>query len=109
MEIVPCGHYVLIKVEEDETTARAKKAGIEMIEAHENKDKNMSDIGILQSVGESAYDRVGGMKGWGVEIGDKVLYAKAGGKKVDYDGFDRDKHGFLKLVSDEDIFAKVKE
>lgn len=107
MEIIPCGHRVLIKPvtleEVDPAYAAAKALGIEIPEMEGKKvDKNAVNKGIIVKLGINAWKGFDDGIPW-ASVGDVVLYARYAGTKVK-DGEDE----YL-VCSDEDVVCIIKE
>lgn len=106
--IVPCGHRVVVKMKEltevDEVYARAKKAGLELAETHEDHlRKQMGvDKGEVVSIGATAFKDFGG-EVW-CNKGDTVVFAKYAGKVVE----DTDQKKYM-ILNDEDVIAVLKD
>lgn len=79
------GYRVLIKpdsLEEfDPLIAAAKKAGIHIAEAEERKELTAVDTGVVIQIGPVAFVDRGGVENW-CKVGDRVSYARHGGKMV---------------------------
>ena len=91
----PAGWYVLVEIEkcEEET-----KGGIIIAKTIADREDNNSDVGTVIALGPIAFKDRGGPEHW-PKVGDKVLFAKHGGKKFDD----------YRLINDEDVFAWVEE
>jgi len=107
MNIIPCGHRVVIKPYElekvDEVFAKAKKMGLEIPDLDEHKrEKNAVNRGILVSIGVNAWKAFDDGTPWAT-VGDHVLYARYAGTKV--------KDGDVEYIvcSDEDIVCILKD
>lgn len=102
--LTPLGHRLLVKPEKieevDQTFAAAKKAGIFIPEMEQRKEQLAVDRGTVVAIGSTAFKDFGG-EPW-CEIGDKVAYARYGGKmlKDPSDGLE------YIILNDEDIICK---
>lgn len=78
----PCGHRVVVKQDNiedtDSTYARAKRAGIVMVE--NEREKASVDTGTVVAVGPTAFKDFGG-EPWCKE-GDRIAFAKYSGKTI---------------------------
>lgn len=106
MNIIPCGHRLLIKqlnVEDtDDVTKRAKAAGI-LVESDEYKRRQEGmDMGEVISIGPTAFKDFGG-EAW-CTVGDIVAFAKYSGKAVQ-DQVTKEKY---QVCNDEDIVCILK-
>ena len=95
------GHHVLVKVEDPE---KKSKGGIVIPETVRDAERRGSEMGIIVDVGPTAWlaDGLGG-EPW-AKVGDKIWFAKYGGKWVAEP--DDEEHQFLLLV-DTDILARL--
>lgn len=107
MNIVPCGHRLVVKPfnlqEHDEVFARAKRAGLELLPVDQRKQEVNIDQGTVISIGPSAWKDFGGTN-W-CEVGDVVGFAKYGGKYI------KDpvtKEDYL-VLNDEDVICVLKK
>lgn len=93
----PAGHRVLVKQDNvehvDETFARAKKAGLVLVE--DKREQAAVDTGVVIAVGTTAFKDFGG-EPW-CTVGDRVAFAKYTGKEITDDG-----EKYL-ILNDEDI------
>ena len=108
MQIIPCGHRLLVKphkIEElDDTYKRAKAAGIQLVESNLQLEQSAVDKGEVLMIGDTAFKDFGG-EPW-VKVGDQVAFARFGGKLIE-NPVTKEK---LLLLNDEDIICKfVKE
>ena len=95
MQIKPVGWYVLVEIEEyEEVTA----SGIIIPDQVKEREDNSHDIGTIVAMGPLAFSERGGKENW-ADVGDKVLFARHGGKKK----------GGQRLINDEDVFAKIED
>jgi co-chaperonin GroES (HSP10) len=105
--IIPAGHRILVKQdaydEKDEVFRSARAAGIEVIKDKTVRYQESVDVGTIIKVGPTAWKDFGGSP-W-AEEGDKVVFAKHAGKRVE-DPEDKDSH--YVILNDEDIVAIVK-
>jgi co-chaperonin GroES (HSP10) len=108
MAITPTGHRVLIEQEDlqehDEVYKRAKAAGLEIQLDRNVKAQEGVDVGIVRKIGLTAWKDFGG-EPW-CKVGDKVVFAKYAGKKVE-DPADKAKH--FTILNDEDVVAVITE
>jgi co-chaperonin GroES (HSP10) len=107
MNIVPCGHRLVIKPfaleEHDEVYARAKRAGLELLPIDERKQQVNIDQGTVVAIGPSAFKDFGG-DAW-CSVGDVIGFAKFGGKYIKDPGTKED---FL-VLNDEDVICVLKK
>lgn len=108
MVIVPVLHRVLVKPDKlediDETVKRAKAVGITIEFSNEAKREQMSvDTGIIVDFGPTVFRDFGSENT--LVKGDRVVYAKYGGKAVTHP---QTKEDYV-LLNDEDIIAIFKE
>jgi len=79
------GYRVLIQPDSleqfDPVIASAKKAGLELLEADERKEKTLIDTGVVLQIGPVAFVDRGGADAW-CKVGDRVSYARHGGKML---------------------------
>jgi co-chaperonin GroES (HSP10) len=79
------GYRVLIKPDTLETFdpvfASAKKSGIALLEADERKEATAIDTGVVIQIGPVAFSDRGGADAW-CQVGDRVSYARHGGKII---------------------------
>lgn len=104
MRIQVVGHRVLVKpavLEDiDEAFARAKKAGIELLENDEmRREKNAIDKGRVVSIGSTAFKDFGGDP-W-CAVGDYIAFAKHAGRYVE----DPDTKDKYIILNDEDVIC----
>jgi co-chaperonin GroES (HSP10) len=99
VEILPAGHRVLIRVKNVEKT----KGGIIIAKTIQESEQHCRDHGIVVAIGPTAWD--GGEDIWDIHEGDEVVFMRHGGKVMD---FDDEIDGYLRIVNDEDIIAKIK-
>ncbi len=102
MPIKPLGHHVLVHIEEVEVKS---KGGIVIPEKVRDAERKGAEIGIIVSIGSTAWmaEGLGGAR-W-AEEGDKVWFAKYGGKEVIHPDT---KEKYLILL-DTDIIAKLED
>lgn len=97
------GYRVLVKpdsLEEfDPVFASAKAAGIELAPKEANLERTGIDTGIILQIGPVAFVDRGGAENW-CKVGDRVSYARHGGKVVKDPTDENNK--FL-VLNDEDI------
>ena len=107
MAIKPVGHRVLVKQETyedtDEVFRSAKRAGIEFVKDKSVRYQESVDIGDVIAVGSTAWKDFGGVP-W-AEVGDRVVFAKHAGKKVEAP---ENKEAHFVILNDEDIVAIIK-
>lgn len=107
MNIIPCGHRIVIKPFElekvDDVYAKAKQMGLEIPELDEHKrEKNAVNRGVLVSIGINAWKGFDDGLPWAT-VGDTVLYARYAGTKV------KDGDTEYIVCSDEDVVCILKE
>jgi len=107
MNIIPCGHRLVIKPidlkEHDVAYAAAARAGIQLLDMDERKQQIAIDRGTVISVGSTAFKDFGG-EAW-CAVGDQVGFAKFGGK---YIKDPETKEDFL-ILNDEDVICVFKK
>lgn len=106
VKIAPAGHRVLVRVRSVEEKT---SGGIIIPSKTKDQLQNSQDIGEVLEVGPTAFEGFGGAEAWGVEPGVTILFARHGGKKVMFDGFNEDEQGDLRIINDEDVVGLVKE
>jgi co-chaperonin GroES (HSP10) len=79
------GYRVLIKPDTleqfDPTFAKAKALGIDLSATEEKNERTAIDTGVVLQIGPVAYSDRGGAENW-CKVGDRVSYARHGGKHV---------------------------
>lgn len=107
MKIIPAGHRVLVKpdnIEEiDPVIAAAKKAGLVLTDMASRMEQTAIDTGTVLAVGPTAWKAFDDGHPW-ASIGDKVIYAKFGGKLV----VDPDTKEKFLILNDEDCIGVIK-
>lgn len=102
MNVIPCGHRIVVKPEKlhdiDPTFRSASNAGIFIPEMAKRQEQAAVDKGIVVAIGPTAFKDFGG-EAW-CKVGDKIAFAKYGGKFVDDDTL---------ILNDEDVCAVLKE
>lgn len=93
--IEPCGYRVLVEPDSGE---KVSEGGIVIPETSRME----QDVGTLVAVGPLAWSDQGDGTPW-AEIGDRVMFAKYGGKFVT----DPETHREYKILNDEDINAVI--
>lgn len=97
------GYRVLVKPDSladfDPVMASAKKNGILLAEVEERKELTAVDTGVVVQLGPVAFEDRGGADKW-CKVGDRVSYARHGGKVVKDPTNQENK--FL-VLNDEDI------
>lgn len=97
------GYRVLIKPDTleqyDPVVASAKKLGLVLADAEERKETTAIDTGIVLQIGPVAFQDRGGKDVW-CDVGDRVSYARHGGKVIKNPANQEEK--FL-VLNDEDI------
>lgn len=77
------GYRVLVQpdslAEFDPVFASAKRSGIALLEAEERKEATAVDTGTVLQIGPVAFEDRGGKDAW-CKVGDRVSYARHGGK-----------------------------
>jgi co-chaperonin GroES (HSP10) len=97
--IVPCGHRVLVKIDEVEENTNG---GIFIPKASAEKQEEAGIFGTLVAVGDTAWKDFGG-RAWAC-VGDRVMIAKYGGFIAQESG-DTTKY---RILNDEDLVAVIK-
>lgn len=105
MKIKPVGPRITVrpqKIEEsDATYASAARAGIVIPDLDERKrEQSAVDVGTVLAVSHLAWSDVGDCKPW-CKVGDKILYAKYGGKSQK----DEATGETVVILNDEDVLA----
>ncbi len=107
MAIIPSTYRILVRQENyeetDEVFRSAQRAGIEIIKDKAVRYQESVDVGVVIAVGPDVWST---FKGPGAVVGDKVVFAKHSGKKVE-DPTDKNTH--YVVLNDEDIVAVIKE
>ena len=105
--IIPAGHRILVrpdKIEDvDPAYARAKQAGIHLIEDHQTRERAGVDKGTVLAIGSTAFRDFGG-DAWCSE-GDHIAYARHAGKWVKDPDTDED----VLILNDEDVCCIIKQ
>ena len=97
--IVPCGHRVLVKIDEvEEKTA----GGIVIPKTIAAKEEEAGIFGTIVAIGETAWKDFGG-RSW-ASTGDRVMIAKYGGFIAQEPGATEK----FRILNDEDIIAVIK-
>ena len=97
--IVPCGHRVLVKIDE---VAETSKGGIIIAKTIADKQEEAGIFGTIVAIGETAWKDFGG-RAWAV-IGDRVMIAKYGG----FIAQEPDTTDKFRILNDEDIVAVLR-
>ena len=107
MKIIPSGHRILVKpdnIEEvDPVLASAKKSGIILSDMASRLEQTSVDTGVVLDVGPNAWKAFDDGHPW-ASVGDKVVYAKYGGKLV----VDPDTKEKFLILNDDDIIGVIK-
>lgn len=104
IKIRPAGHRILVKIRK----VREKTAsGIILPQSTAETETLSSELGEIIEIGPTAFNAFDGLEAWDLEIGDLVLFARHGGKKVSFPGYDEKKHGMFRIINDEDVVAKI--
>lgn len=104
--IEPAGHRVLIKVVKVEEKT---KSGIILTAASKDQLDMSSEIGEVMAIGPTAFDVYGGRDAWGIQVGQKVLFVRQGGKVVPKFDLSENSDEIFRIVNDEDIVGIVRE
>ncbi len=98
------GHHVLVEVEQAE---KQSKGGIYIPDTVRDVEQRAAEIGTIVDVGPTAWlaDGLGGSP-W-AKVGDKVWFAKYGGKWIQEPGSE-ERNRFLLLI-DTDIIARLED
>lgn len=87
---VPCGHYVLLRLQEFENTS---EGGIILgTMTQEKREQAGIEVGEVLAFGPTAYKGWAGFEGsdaWGIKIGDIVEFKKYEGKQCHIEGYER--------------------
>lgn len=98
--IDPCGHRVLVKVQQSE---RKTAAGIVIPDNVAEKSQRDQVKGVITAIGANAWKAFDDGQPW-ASLGDLVLFSRYGGKIV----FDDDGTEY-RILQDEDIVARVSD
>lgn len=80
MKVIPCGHRIVVKREESDIAKRARQSNLFIAEVELKRENNAVDVGIVESIGPTAFKDFGGNP-W-CKVGDKIAFAKYAGKVV---------------------------
>ena len=101
MNITPCGHRILVRPvslkDSDPHLAALGKMGFQLVDSEHKKEQRAIDTGFVEAIGPTAFRDFGG-EAW-CAVGDKVAFAKYGGKFI----------GEVLVLNDEDIIAVLKD
>ena len=97
--LVPCGHRVLVKIDEVEETT---KGGIVIPKSTAAQQEEAGIFGTLVAVGETAWKDFGG-RNWAC-VGDRVMIARYGG----FIAQEPDTTEKFRILNDEDIVAVIR-
>lgn len=101
MQVIPCGHRILVKPEKlqdvDPIFKAARAAGIDVPDFAKKQEQAAMDKGTVLAIGPTAFKDFGG-EAW-CSVGDKIAFAKYGGKFVDD----------VLILNDEDVVCVLKE
>lgn len=104
----PLGYRVLVKPElgdleevEGEGDLVKHKSGLYLTAQTVKRERHQQVYGRVVAIGPLAYQRDGGPKVWGVEIGSRILFAKYGGTNIKHEGVS------YVLLNDEDLLCGV--
>jgi co-chaperonin GroES (HSP10) len=103
--VKPAGHRVLIKVEK---TEEKTESGIILPQQTTDQMNLSSEVGEVVAIGSTAFDAFDPGNRWGIEVGQKVLFVRQGGKIVP-NRLTRGVDDIYRIVNDEDIIAIVRE
>lgn len=106
MNIIPCGHRILVKQLNlevvDDVVKSARKAGL-IIESDEQKRRQEGmDMGEVIAIGPTAFKDFGGVA-W-CQVGDIIAFAKYSGKAVQ----DQVTKDLYQVINDEDAVCILK-
>lgn len=104
----PLGYRVLVKPEltdveevDGEDNLHKHKSGLLLTASTVKRERHQQVYGRVVAIGPLAYQRDGGPKVWGVEIGSRILFAKYGGTNIKHEGVS------YVLLNDEDLLCGV--
>lgn len=101
MTVIPCGHRILVRPENLEQSDPAMQAlskmGFKLVDSEHKKEQRAMDIGYVEAIGPTAFRDFGG-EPW-CQVGDKIAFAKYGGKYV----------GDALILNDEDVVAVLRD
>lgn len=110
MNIIPCGHRVLIKqdrlYEKDDLHRRARESGLILAGDDPKREQLGVDTGVVQRIGPSAFKDFGG-EAW-CKPGDRVAFAKHTGKAFRVEAEDGEVDYWI-VFNDEDIIAVLED
>ena len=108
MNLKACGYYVLIEIPEK---PEVKDSLIIMPTGHEESEISNSDVGVVRSIGPSAYSGMAAIDGktgedraaqWGVKMGDKVEFTRYDGKRPSTEGYEN-----FRFIQDQHIITVI--
>ncbi len=106
MNIIPCGHRVLVKQLQleavDDTLKIAREIGLEIVGDDQKRRQEGMDMGVVVAIGPTAFKDFGG-EAW-CQVGDVIAFAKYSGKAVQ-DQVTKEKY---QVCNDEDIVCILK-
>lgn len=101
MNIIPCGHRILVRPinykETDPHLKALQSRGFEIVASEAKKEQAAVDTGFVEAIGPTAFRDFGG-EAW-CKVGDKIAFAKYGGKFI----------GDKLLLNDEDVVAVLRD
>lgn len=101
MKLIPCGHRIVVQPislkDTDPHLQELGKLGFELVNSEHKKEQRAVDTGFVEAIGPTAFKDFGG-EAW-CKVGDKVAFAKYGGKYI----------GEVLVLNDEDIIAVLKD
>ena len=101
--LIPVGHHCLVMPDKVQTKT---ESGLFIPEAAQNSLKRVRNTGTLIALGPQCFTEFGDGKPW-AKVGDRVVYAKYGGKQV-FNYLEEDDDEFaMRLLNDEDILLVI--
>lgn len=104
MAINPILHRILVKQDsledKDDNFAAARRAGIVIVENEHKREQAAIDTGVVVTIGPTAF-RDFGLDSPPIKVGDKVVFAKYGGKVIE----DPATNEKFVALNDEDVIA----
>lgn len=100
IEVIPCGHRIVVK---PHVLEKKTASGIIITEDIRNNERGAVDHGTIVAVGPTAWRDFGG-DAW-AQVGDEIVYAKFAGKMIK----DPETEDAVLVLNDEDVVAVLKQ
>lgn len=109
MKLKACGYYVLIEIPKEEKASSI----LHIPKDYEDAEVSNSDVGVVLSIGPSAYGGMAAIDGatgedraaqWGVKVGDKVEFTRYDGKRPSTEGYES-----CRFIQDQHIITVIEE